>query len=184
MPIDPGEFRRILSHYPTGVCGITSVVGDRPIGMVVGSFTSVSLDPPLVGFFPDRRSDTWRNIREAGRFCVNVLGMDQLAICKALSAKGTNKFAGLDYRLSDTGLPILGDVAAWMTANSMPSMRRVIMTSHSAQFCRFMRNETGTPCCSARAGTGAFCHSRWRLRGNNGDRPFRLALFVARFIDH
>ena len=114
MPVDPGHFRRILGHYPTGVCGITSVSGDRPIGMIVGSFTSVSLDPPLVGFFPNRSSETWPLIQTDGRFCVNVLGADQLAVCKALATKGTDKFAGLDYGLSDTGLPILANVAAWI----------------------------------------------------------------------
>lgn len=114
IPVDPGEFRRVLGHYPTGVCAITSVCDDRPIGLVVGSFTSVSLAPPLVGFFPDRRSETWPRIRAAGRFCVNVLGDDQRAVCQALAAKGADKFAGLDYRWSETGLPILADVAAWI----------------------------------------------------------------------
>ncbi len=114
MSIDPVRIRQVLAHYPTGVCGVTSVLSDRPIGMVVGSFTSVSLDPPLVGFFPDRKSSTWPSIRASGRFCVNVLGADQLSICKALAAKGTDKFAGLDYRLSDTGSPIFTNVAAWI----------------------------------------------------------------------
>lgn len=48
-----------------------------PVAMVVGSFTSVSLDPPLVAFFPDRKSTSWPRIEKAGRFCVNVLADHQ-----------------------------------------------------------------------------------------------------------
>ncbi|WP_416235157.1 flavin reductase family protein [Nitrospirillum sp. BR 11163] len=67
--IDSATFRTVLGHYPTGVCVITSTEPDgRPVGMSVGSFTSVSLDPPLVAFFPDRRSSTWQRIRNAEPF--------------------------------------------------------------------------------------------------------------------
>ena len=72
VAFDSREFRRILGHYPTGVCAITAVSDGRPVGMVVGSFTSISLDPPLVAFLPDRKSTTWAAIQAAGRFCVNV----------------------------------------------------------------------------------------------------------------
>ena len=50
---DPARFRAILGHYPTGVCVITSIDEDgSPIGMTVGTFTSVSLSPPLVAWTP------------------------------------------------------------------------------------------------------------------------------------
>ena len=63
---DGREFRRILGHYPTGgLCRDRSERG-RPVGMIVGTFTSVSLDPPLVAFLPDRRSRTWPLIQEPG----------------------------------------------------------------------------------------------------------------------
>lgn len=109
------EFRRILGHYPTGVCAVTAMsdIGE-PIGLVVGSFTSVSLDPPLVGFFPDRGSATWPQIRKAGRFCVNVLGDNQSSVCSSLAAKGDRKFAEIDYRLSQLGCPIIDGVLAWI----------------------------------------------------------------------
>lgn len=103
--IAPADFRRILSHYPTGVCAITTVVDGQPVGMIVGSFSSVSLEPPLVAFFPDRRSTTWPRVEAAGAFCVNVLGAGQHAICEALSRKGGNKFEGLDFAWTDDGLP-------------------------------------------------------------------------------
>jgi flavin reductase like protein len=50
--------------------------------MAVGSFTSASLDPPLVAFFPDRSSTSWPKIKAAGRFCVNILSDEQEVICR------------------------------------------------------------------------------------------------------
>lgn len=112
--LDSREFRRILGHYPTGVCAITAFVDGGPVGMVVGSFTSVSLDPPLVAFLPDRRSTTWPRIEAAGHFCVNVLAEHQQAVCRALSSKGEDRFESVPHRLSDTGLPIIDGVVAWI----------------------------------------------------------------------
>jgi flavin reductase (DIM6/NTAB) family NADH-FMN oxidoreductase RutF len=115
IAIDAAAFRRILGHYPTGVCAITaSTPAGEPVGMIVGSFTSVSLDPMLVGFFPDRSSSTWPQIEAAGHFCVNVLSDRQGAVCKALAAKGDTKFAGIEYRSSDLGAPIIDGVLAWI----------------------------------------------------------------------
>ena len=113
--IEPATFRQVLGHYPTGVCVVTSMTeGGLPVGIAVGSFTSVSLDPPLVAFFPDRRSASWGRIRDTGRFCANVLGDHQEALCRRFAASGTDKFSGVGYRLSGLGLPILEGVVAWV----------------------------------------------------------------------
>ena len=62
-PDDPARFRHVLGHYPTGVTVATAMTSDNaPVGMVIGSFTSVSLDPPLVTFLPGRSSTTWPQI--------------------------------------------------------------------------------------------------------------------------
>jgi 3-hydroxy-9,10-secoandrosta-1,3,5(10)-triene-9,17-dione monooxygenase reductase component len=108
------EFRRILSHYPAGVCAITAMSAEAPVGMVVGSFTSVSLDPPPVAFFQDRKSTSWPKIEAADRFCVNVLAEYQQDICRALSSKAENKFETVPYRLSSTGQPIVNEIVAWI----------------------------------------------------------------------
>lgn len=111
--IDPARFRQVLGSYPTGVCAITAMDGaSGPIALVVGTFTSVSLDPPLVGFLPDKGSNTWPRIASGGKFCVNVLGSDQQALCRQLASKGTDKFVGVDYSVSDTGLPVLAGCIA------------------------------------------------------------------------
>lgn len=115
LEFDGATFRRVMGHYPTGVCVVTAFDPDgSPTGMVVGSFTSVSLDPPLVAFFPARSSTSWPRIEQAGRFCVNVLASDQQHLCGQFSAKGSDKFAGVSHRLSLLGSPILDGVVAWI----------------------------------------------------------------------
>ncbi|MDE2302470.1 MAG: flavin reductase family protein [Sphingomonadales bacterium] len=108
--IEAATFRQVLGNYPTGVAAITamSAAGD-PVGMVVGTFTSVSLEPPLVGFLPDKKSTTWPLIAEAGHFAVNVLASDQTALCRQIAGKG-DKFAGVEFTISRHGLPLLPDV--------------------------------------------------------------------------
>lgn len=111
--IDPADFRNVLGCYPTGVCVITAMGADgQPAGMVVGTFTSVSLDPPLVGFLPDKGSSSWPKIEEAGRFCVNVLGSNQQALCRQVAARGPEKFTGVDYTVSDNNVPVLAGAIA------------------------------------------------------------------------
>lgn len=113
--IDPQWFRQVLGRYPTGVCVITAVDPETgPAGMVVGSFTSVSLEPPLVAFLPDRKSSSWPKIERAGAFCVNILGFDQEEVCRRFSSKAPDKFIGQSHRPGLTGSPILEDVVAWI----------------------------------------------------------------------
>ena len=115
MSIDPQHFRRVLGHFPTGVAGITSIGPDgAPVGMAVGSFTSVSLDPPLVAFLPDKKSTTFPKIRDAGFFCANVLGADQEHICRAFASKAPDKFVDVSWRPADSGAPILDRAVAWI----------------------------------------------------------------------
>jgi flavin reductase (DIM6/NTAB) family NADH-FMN oxidoreductase RutF/DNA-binding IclR family transcriptional regulator len=113
-PIDPQHFRHVLGHFPTGVAAVTSCdESSAPIGMIVGSFTSVSLDPPLVAFLPAKQSSTSPKIVRNGRFRVNVLGAHQEALCRAFAAAGDRKFDGLDWTMSN-GLPRLDSAVAWI----------------------------------------------------------------------
>src|SRR5262245_25488403 len=96
--VDPMFFRRVLGHFPTGVAVITAIDADgAPAGMAVGSFTSVSLDPPLVAFLPGRSSTSFPKIRRSERFCANVLSHSQEHICRAMAAKGADKFAQIAW---------------------------------------------------------------------------------------
>ncbi len=113
--IDSAEFRRVLSHLPTGVVVVTSVVDGAPVGMACNSFTSISLDPALVGFSVAHTSSTWPPIRSAGRFCINVLAEDHAELTRNFSRKGIDRFSGVDWTERAGGLvstvPSLGSTA-------------------------------------------------------------------------
>jgi flavin reductase (DIM6/NTAB) family NADH-FMN oxidoreductase RutF len=113
--IDSARFRQVLGHFPTGVTVITATTDDGPAGLAVGSFFSVSLDPPLVAFCAAKTSTSYPRIAEAGHFVVNVLSEDQEDVCRVFASKGTDKFAGMGYRPAPgTGAPIINDVLAWI----------------------------------------------------------------------
>ena len=112
--IDPRTFRDVLGCYPTGVSVITSLYEGVRVGMAVGSFTSISLDPPLVGFFPGKASRSWQRIEQSGRFCVNVLAGHQIDLCKHFASKIDDKFADLSHGKSPSGLPVIDDAVAWI----------------------------------------------------------------------
>ncbi|MGW0704456.1 flavin reductase family protein [Streptomyces sp. NPDC002643] len=109
------RFRDVLGNFPTSVVAITTREHDRrPAGMVVGSFTSVSLDPPLVSFLADRSSRTLAKIREAGCFCANALASDQEALSRRMATGGDGKFDGVAWESSPLGNPVLDGVVAWI----------------------------------------------------------------------
>lgn len=113
--IDSARYRQVLGHFATGVTVITAdPIGHPPVGMTIGSFTSVSLDPPLVGFLPQKNSTTWPLIEEAGVFCVNILTLDQAELCWRFAKESPDRFAGVDWRAAGSGSPILTESLAWI----------------------------------------------------------------------
>lgn len=107
---EPADLRRLLGHYPTGVSVVTAHAAEEgpPLALVIGSLTSVSLEPPLVGFLPMRTSRTWQQMATVGRFCINVLGSDQERICRAM-AQSSRRFEDVAIGQSAGGLPMLED---------------------------------------------------------------------------
>ncbi len=122
--IDPLLFRETLGHYPTGVAVVTAMTEDAgPAGMVVGTFSSVSLDPPLVAFFPATNSGSFAQLREARAFAVNVLACDQEDLCRQFVSGGRDKFAGVEWWTGPLGSPILAGVVSWVEC-SFEEVRR------------------------------------------------------------
>jgi 3-hydroxy-9,10-secoandrosta-1,3,5(10)-triene-9,17-dione monooxygenase reductase component len=117
-PVDQGEFRRVLGHFATGVTVVTApaVDGeDGPAGFACQSFSSLSLDPPLVVFMVGRTSTTWPRIARTGVFCVNVLGAHQGELCRGFAVRGADKFAGVAYGAAPvSGSPRLAGTLAWI----------------------------------------------------------------------
>lgn len=112
---DAATFRRVLGHYPTGVCIVAGVDGDgQGAGLTVGSFTSVSLEPPLIAFCPDRRSRSWARLRTASAFAVNILASDQESLCRRFAAATGDRLSGIGHRPSPGGAPVLDGIVAWI----------------------------------------------------------------------
>ena len=89
--------------------------GATPVGLAIGSFSSISLEPPLVGFFSDKTSTTFPRIREASAFSINVLAEDQEDVCRAFSVKGRDKFANVAWQPRGArGLPCITSALAWI----------------------------------------------------------------------
>ena len=112
--VDPEVMRDVLGHFASGVTVVTAATDGGPIGFTCQSFSSLSLDPPLVVIAPARTSTTWPRLREIGRFCVNVLAEDQTGLSQTFARSGTDKFAGVGWRRSPQGQPVLAGVVAWV----------------------------------------------------------------------
>ena len=112
--VDPAVMREVLGHFASGVTVVTAVTADGPIGFTCQSFSSLSLDPPLVAFAPGRVSRTWPRLREIGRFCVNVLAEGQDAVSQNFARSVADKFTGVPWTPSAHGSPVLDDIVAWI----------------------------------------------------------------------
>ena len=112
--VDTGAMREVLGHFASGVTVVTALTADGPAGFTCQSFSSLSLDPPLVAFAPARTSQTWPALRAIGRFCVNLLAEGQGAVSQNFARSGVDKFAGVRWSPSAHGSPVLDDVVAWI----------------------------------------------------------------------
>lgn len=105
--------RQTFGCFPSGVTAVCAVVDGQPVGMAVSSFTSVSLDPPLVSVCVANSSSTWPKLRASGRLGVSVLGEAHDRACRQLSAKDGDRFAGVPWKATDGGaLFVVGSAAA------------------------------------------------------------------------
>lgn len=112
--VDSDAFRRVLGQYATGVVVVAAIVDGEPCGLAVNSFTSVSLDPPLVAFCAAASSSTWPRLRTSGTFAVSVLCREQEELCRRFARKGADRFAGTEWDTSPGGHPVLGQAMAWL----------------------------------------------------------------------
>lgn len=109
------QFRDTLGRFASGVTVVTSTSGDEPVGMTCQSFSSVSLDPPLVLFCPAKTSRAWPLIQRSGKFCVNFLAHDQAELSNTMASRGVDKFADVPWVPSEaTGSPLLEGILGYV----------------------------------------------------------------------
>jgi 3-hydroxy-9,10-secoandrosta-1,3,5(10)-triene-9,17-dione monooxygenase reductase component len=109
---DARAFRDALGRFATGIVLVTAAPDGEPAGLIVNSLASVSLEPPLLSFCPSRSSLTWSRMRRARRFGINVLGRQHERFAIRATPAGADRFAGLDWELARSGVPLLTDALA------------------------------------------------------------------------
>ncbi|MCY4564355.1 MAG: flavin reductase family protein [Gammaproteobacteria bacterium] len=111
---DAGEFRTTLGQFASGVVLATGCLDGEPAGFAAQSFTSLSLEPPLVALCPARSSQSWPKLRDSGSFCINILSESQQPLSERFARTGIDKFADLDWRPGLTGSPVLAEALAFV----------------------------------------------------------------------
>ena len=108
------NLRNVLSKFATGVTIVSTTDDDgKPVGMTANSFTSVSLDPPLVLWNIGINQPSYDIFLNAKGYSVSILSKDQRDICNLFSSSVDNKFNNIEYVLSDNGFPIIQKSLAW-----------------------------------------------------------------------
>lgn len=107
VAIDPRRFREVCGQYATGVAVVTARCGEgRPAGVTVNSFTSVSLDPPLIQFSLDRKASVFPIFIDTAHFAVNVLSSEQRPLSSRFALK-SDAFEEVGYAAGSHGCPVL-----------------------------------------------------------------------------
>jgi flavin reductase (DIM6/NTAB) family NADH-FMN oxidoreductase RutF len=115
MSIDPREFRNAIGCFATGITVITTIDRDgHPVGLTANSFTSLSLDPPMVLFCLDRKVASFDSFQKDSSFNVNILGADQEDISNRFAKSGSEKWNGFEFDPGHNSCPLLpGSIASF-----------------------------------------------------------------------
>lgn len=113
MSVDPREFRNALGNFATGVTIVTTMSEDRePVGLTANSFSSVSLDPPLVLFCLDRGSYSFAHFQASTHFVVNILSAEQKDISNHFAKAAVDKWHDVSFDICGVGCPAFSDALA------------------------------------------------------------------------
>lgn len=119
--LEPRYYRDVMGRLPTSVVVVAGREpnSERTAGLVVGTFQSLSLEPPLVCFSVADTSNSWPKIRPCGLFSASVLAAGQDAVCRALSSKAEDKFSVVDWHASPDGAPRISGAHAWIDCETL-----------------------------------------------------------------
>lgn len=107
--LDPVALRRAFGIFPTGVVAVAAQVDGVLVGLAASSFTSVSLEPPLVSVAVANASQTWPTLRRATRIGISILAEEHQALCRQLAGPPEQRFDGVATTIADQGSVTLDD---------------------------------------------------------------------------
>ena len=106
--------REAFGMFSTGITVVTTTDKNKnPIGMTVNSFSSVSLDPPLVLWSIAKKQPSYSLFLDANGYAVNILSKDQVKLCNHFASPLNDKFENINWKLSENGFPLINDTLAW-----------------------------------------------------------------------
>jgi flavin reductase (DIM6/NTAB) family NADH-FMN oxidoreductase RutF len=114
-PFDPLLLRQSFGCWPSGVTAVCAVVDGKPVGMAASSFTSVSLDPPLVSVCVMNGSSTWARLKMVQRLGVTILGEHHEPACRSLASRADDRFADIGWTAFDDGAVVIDGGVGWLT---------------------------------------------------------------------
>lgn len=112
--VDVARFRSTVSHYASGITIVSGIEDGSPVGFTCQSFFSVSLEPQLVSFSVMRTSTTYPRIAAGGRFAISMLAHEQQPLADQFARSGTDKWAGVSWRATNAGNPVIPGALAWV----------------------------------------------------------------------
>jgi flavin reductase (DIM6/NTAB) family NADH-FMN oxidoreductase RutF len=131
--LDTNLMKQVNRQFITGVTVVTAMDGERPKGLAVNAFSSISLDPPTVMVCVQRTSSTHDVLYRARHLAVNILSTDQLEVINRFAGKSDDKFAGLDWRSGPFGSPLIERSSAQLEAEIR---ERLQASTHTVFICR------------------------------------------------
>lgn len=146
MSFDTRAFRQALGCFPTGVAVVTTASeGADHKGITVNSFTSVSLDPPLVLWCIDRKSDRFSAFTKASAYTISLLGTVHEDVSSRLAKQGAHSLEGIDLIHTKLGPPALADALAIFECESEAVHQGGDHAILVGRVVRFAKREAGAP---------------------------------------
>ncbi|MDX3638130.1 flavin reductase family protein [Streptomyces sp. MB09-02B] len=113
-PTDPAVLRQAFGCFPSGVTALCALDAGTPVGMAASTFTPVSLQPPLVSVCVQDTSSTWPRLRRQNRLGLSVLAEGQDMVCRALAARGGDRFADVGWESGEDGGVYVHGASLWL----------------------------------------------------------------------
>ncbi|GAA1969014.1 flavin reductase family protein [Nocardioides panacihumi] len=157
--LDPSRLRRAFGIFPSGVVAVAAEVDGRLLGLAASSFTSVSLEPPLVSFSVANTSKTWPDLRRTAHLGVTILADHHGEVCRQLAGPVDERFDGIAVSATDDGAVTLDEGLARFDCTIYDEVEAgdhliVLLRLHAVE-----HPETGSPLIFHRSGFGRLAES-------------------------